>query len=173
MKTKTLIIIVLKDNMDITLVKNLKRLPDELVNYIIFMANPRMSYVLQKELHLEATHIMCEQHYNWWYPKLARYWHLNDVETMYEIPKQYHYGNSLRYYFEKEELKFIIKQLSNCGCCERHSKGIIPNVSHCLTIRENQSIRARIQMKNHYGDDQCTCSCRHILRNIQRLKNKV
>ena len=72
--------------MDITLIKNLKRLQDELFNYIIFMANPRMNYVLQKELRIEATHIMCEQHYNWWYPKLARHWHLNDVETMYEIP---------------------------------------------------------------------------------------
>ena len=160
--------------MDMTLVKNLKRLPDELINLILFMANPRMSQLTKRELHLEATHIMCEQHYNWWYPKLARYWHLNDVETMYEIPLKYHYGHSLMHYFTKDELIFIMRQLFNCGCCERHSKGIIPNKSHCLTIREKQSMRARIQMKNHYGDNnQCTCSCRHILRHIEKLKNSI
>jgi len=137
------------------------------------MANPRMCYVLQKELHLEATHIMCEQHYNWWYPRFIRYWELNEVDTMYEIPKHYHYGNSLTYYFEKEELAFIVNQLFNCGCCERHSKGIIPNVSHCVSIREKQSIRARIQMKNNSHHIECSCPCRHILRNIERIENNV
>ena len=160
--------------MDITLIKDLKCLPDELIKYIIFMANPRMNYILQKELRLEAAHIMCEQHYNWWHPKIDRFWQLNDVETMYEIPNQYRYGNTFSHYFEKDERIFIMKQLFNCGCCERHSMGIIPNVSHCITIREKQSVRARIQMKNHYGNNECTCPCRHILRQmIESNENKV
>tara|TARA_B100001769_G_scaffold195119_1_gene155528 strand:- start:10411 stop:10893 length:483 start_codon:yes stop_codon:yes gene_type:complete len=159
--------------MDMNLMNNMRKLPYELINYIIFMANPRMNNILQNEIHLESAHIMCEQHYNWWYPKMARYWHINDVETMYEIPTRIQYVPSLMYYFTKEELVFIMKQLFKCGCCKRHSQGIIPNKPHCHIIRNKRSLREINQMNNHYEEREhkCTCPCRHMLRNIERLKN--
>ena len=134
----------------------------------MFMSQPRLDEGFQKELRLEAAFILCEQHYNWWYPKMTRYWHLNDVETTYELPDHYRYAHSMLVYFNKDELKFITEQLTNCGCCNRHSQGITAT-PHCISIRPKQSLRASRQMKNHFGKNLCTCPCRHILRRIINL----
>ena len=150
------------------LISRINQLPDELSDMIMFMSQPRLDEGFQKELRLEAAFILCEQHYNWWYPKITRYWHLNDVETLYELPNHYRYAHSMLVYFNKDEIKFITEQLSNCGCCNRHSQGITAR-PHCTSIRPKQSLRASRQMKNHFGKKLCNCPCRHILRRIINL----
>lgn len=154
------------------LIARIKDLPDEISEMIMFMAQPRLDEAFQKELRLESAFMLCEQHYNWWYPKMTCYWHLNDVETTYEFPDHYRYGRSMLVYFTKDELKFITKQLINCGCCERHSQGIHAT-PHCTTIRPKQSLRAIREMNNHYGNRCCTCPCRHILRRILNINTNV
>ena len=153
------------------LISRINQLPDELSDMIMFMSRPRLDEGFQKELRLEAAFILCEQHYNWWYPKMTRYWNLNDVETTYELPNHYRYGRSMLVYFNKDEIKFITEQLTNCGCCKRHSQGI-DATPHCSSIRPKQSLRASRQMKNHFGNNLCTCPCRHILRRIINLNTK-
>ena len=146
------------------IVSRVNELPSELSDLIMFMARPRLSTAIQKEIHLEAALILCEQHYNWWYPKMCRYWHLNDIETTREFPDIHNYGKSIGIYFTKDELIFIAAQLLKCGCCKRHSQGILA-APHCHNIRPRQSHRATRQMKNHYGNNAtCTCPCRHFLR---------
>jgi hypothetical protein len=145
------------------LIKRVNDLPKELSDIIMFMARPRLSTAFQKEIQLEAALMLCEQHYNWWYPKMCRYWHLNDIETTYEFPDIYNYGKSLGIYFNKDELIFITNKLLKCGCCKRHSHGVL-DTPHCRNIRTRQSLRATRQMKNAYGNNTCTCPCRHILR---------
>ena len=154
------------------LIARIKELPDEISEMIMFMAQPRLDETFQKELRLESAFMLCEQHYNWWYPKMTCYWHLNDVETTYEFPDHYRYGRSMLVYFTKDELKFITEQLTNCGCCKRHSCGI-HTTPHCTTIRPKQSLRARREMNNHYGNKSCTCPCRHILRRILNINTDV
>jgi hypothetical protein len=154
------------------LIVKIKELPDELFEMIMFMAQPRLDEELKKELRIESALILCEQHYNWWYPKMMCYWHLNDVETTYEFPDHYRYDRSMLIYFTKDELKFITKQLTNCGCCEHHSQGIHAT-PHCITIRPKQSLRAIREMNNHYGNKCCTCPCRHILRRILNINTNV
>ena len=154
------------------LIARIKGLPDEITEMIMFMAQPRLDEDFQKELRLESAFMLCEQHYNWWYPKMTCYWHLNDVETTYEFPDHYRYGRSMLVYFTKDELKFITKQLTNCGCCQRHSQGI-HTIPHCTTIRPKQSLRAIREMNNHYGNKCCTCPCRHILRRILNINTNA
>ena len=154
------------------LIVRIKDLPDEISEMIMFMAQPRLDEAFQKELRLESAFMLCEQHYNWWYPKMTCYWHLNDVETTYEFPDHYRYGRSMLVYFTKDELKFITKELTNCGCCKRHSRGIHAT-PHCTTIRPKLSLRAIREMNNHYGNKCCTCPCRHILRRIININTNV
>ena len=148
------------------------KLPPELTDMIMFMAQPRFGKEFKKELELESAFILCEQHYNWWYPKMSCYWHLNDVETTYEFPDHYRYARSMKVYFNHDELQFITEQLTNCGCCKRHSQGI-KDEPHCVKIRKHQSLRAMRQMRNHFGTNVCTCPCRHILRRILNINNNV
>ena len=154
------------------LIARIKELPDEISEMIMFMAQPRLDEAFQKELRLESAFMLCEQHYNWWYPKMTCYWHLNDVETTYEFPDHYRYGRSMLVYFTKDELKFITNQLINCGCCERHSQGINAT-PHCKTIRPKQSLRAIRERNKHYENMFCACPCRHILRRIININTNV
>jgi|TARA_B110000114_G_scaffold109075_2_gene114513 hypothetical protein len=145
------------------IISRINDLPKEISDMIMFMARPRLSISIQKEIYLEAALMLCEQHYNWWYPKMCRYWHINDIETTYEFPDIHKYGKSIGIYFNKEELVFITTQLLKCGCCKRHSQGIF-TTPHCHNIRLRQSHRATRQMNNDYGINTCTCHCRHFLR---------
>lgn len=159
----------------------LNKLPVEIVNYILFISSPRMSDKIKKELKLEAAHMMCKIHYEWWYPKLVKYWHLNDIEDMSELPLKYTYNYTLLHSYDQDRIIFIMKQLFNCGCCKRHSQGILDK-PHCLHIRKNMSLREKRDTNNYklsintmfqesrYNSKNniCSCNCRHILRNIYK-----
>jgi hypothetical protein len=131
---------------------------------------------MKKEIELEAAHMMCKIHYEWWYPKFVRYWHLNDIEDISELPLEYTYGYTLLQRNTNERIKFIMAQLLTCGCCKRHSQGIIDK-PHCDNLRTKFSLR-EIRDVNlpfisgwfpetmHNKKNLCNCICRHVLRNI-------
>ncbi len=159
----------------------LNKLPTEIVNYIMFLSRPKLSIQITRELKLEAAHMMCKIHYEWWYPKLVRYWHLNDIEHMSELPLEYRYDYTLMHCYSQERIIFIMKQLFNCGCCKRHSQGILDK-PHCNHLRKKFSLR-EIRDVNNYGcsintmfpetrhnirTKNCSCNCRHVLRCIYR-----
>lgn len=146
----------------------INELPDEVSDMIIFMAQPRLGGDFKRELQLEAAFILCEQHYNWWFPKMTCYWHINNEEPNYEFPDNYRYGRSMKVYFTKEELQFITEQLASCGCCKRHSQGIYSE-PHCIKLRPSKSLRAAREMKHYSGLSICSCPCRHILRRILNI----
>jgi len=143
------------------LIYNLKKLPKEIIEIIFFMANPRLKPDFQKEIKLESAHMMCEQHYKWWYCKIKQRYPFLERFT-------YHYKTSFLYYFSLDELQFIKQQLYNCECCVRHSTRSI-DTAECNIIRQKQSLRALRQMKNYCGPGVCTCPCRHIIRQIERV----
>tara|TARA_B110000483_G_scaffold230725_1_gene296256 strand:+ start:9831 stop:10283 length:453 start_codon:yes stop_codon:yes gene_type:complete len=143
------------------LIHNLNKLPKEVIEIIFFMANPRLRPEFQKELKLESAHMMCEQHYKWWYCKIKQRYPFLERFT-------YHYMTSFIYYFSLDELQFIKQQLYNCECCERHSNRSI-DTGECNIIRTNPSLRALRQMKNYCGPGLCRCPCRHIIRQIERV----
>ena len=154
----------------------LNKLPTEIVNYIMFLSRPKLSIQITRELKLEAAHMMCKIHYEWWYPKFVRYWHLNDIEDITELPLEYTYDYTLLQRNTSERIKFIMRQLFNCGCCKRHSQGILDK-PHCIHLRKNLSLR-EIRDVNSYDYsfkiiinpkyNECNCICRHVLRNIYR-----
>ena len=43
-------------------INNLKKLPDELINHIFYMSNPRLNEKLKEELLVEASHMMLYMH---------------------------------------------------------------------------------------------------------------
>ena len=162
----------------------LNKLPNEIVNYIIFLSRPTLSIRMKKEIELEAAHMMCKIHYEWWYPKFVRYWHLNDIEDITELPLEYTYDYTLLQRNTTERIKFIMTQLFNCGCCKRHSQGILDK-PHCKHLRKKFSLREIRDVKTygyslkcmfpeirHNKNNECNCICRHVLRNIYRnIKN--
>ena len=154
------------------LFSRINELPDEVSDMIIFMAQPRLGADFKRELQLESAFMLCEQHYNWWFPKMTCYWRNNNEEPNYEFPDNYRYGRSMKVYFTKEELQFITEQLASCGCCNRHSQGI-QGEPHCTKIRERKSLREIREMKKYYGIIMCTCPCRHILRRILNVNSQL
>ena len=38
----------------------------KIVNYIMFLSRPKLSIQITRELKLEAAHMMCKIHYEWW-----------------------------------------------------------------------------------------------------------
>ena len=152
----------------------LNKLPNELVNYIIFLSRPTLSIQMKKEIELEAAHMMCKIHYEWWHPKIVRYWYLNDIEDIAELPLEYTYDCTLLQRNTTERIKFIMSQLFNCGCCKRHSQGILDK-PHCNHLRKKFSLREIRDVKNYDYSfkiiinpkyNKCNCICRHVLRNI-------
>ena len=150
----------------------INELPVELSDMIIFMAQPRLGADFKRELQLESAFILCEQHYNWWFPKMTCYWRNNNEEQNYEFPDNYRYGRSMKVYFDKEELRFITEQLASCGCCKRHSQGI-QGEPHCKEIRKRKTLREIREMKKYYGIKICICPCRHILRRILNVNSQL
>ena len=150
----------------------INKLPVELVDTILFMAQPRLGIDFKRELQLETAFMLCEQHYKWWFPKMSCYWRMNNISTNYQFPDNYRYGRSMNVYFDKEQLQFITEQLTDCGCCERHSQGI--NIEpHCKKIRELKSLRCRRNLEINSGNAVCNCPCRHILRRILNVKTHL
>ena len=163
----------------------LNKLPNEIVNYIIFLSSPTLSIQMKKELELESAHMMCKIHYEWWYPKFVRYWHLNDIEDISELPLEYSYDYTLLRCNTSERIKFIMRQLFNCGCCKRHSQGIL-NKPHCTHLRQKFTLRELRDVKTydyslqcmftetrHHKKNKCNCNCRHVFRNINRYIKDV
>ena len=143
-----------------------KQLPVDIANHILFMANPRLSDSVKRDLLLEATHMMLYQHH--------LRWNLDHVELMEMVKKSLNYDPSSRIqgyiYVKSIELCYspdcllnIKRELLQCGCCKRHSQGIF-NEPHNLVIRKQ--CRPRILRNNRCNARglNCGCPCRSIAR---------
>ena len=154
-------------------INNLKKLPDELINHIFYMANPRLNEKLKEELLVEASHMMLYMHNFKWnsgYDKfINKTHHLNNYDDKDDTPG-YLYVKSFELLYTNECISIIKKNLLNCGCCVRHSQGIYDN-PHCNKIRKCN----RITLKRHkfYSlswipdeniEHKCPCPCRSVVR---------
>tara|TARA_A100001035_G_C27784602_1_gene503651 strand:- start:2809 stop:3306 length:498 start_codon:yes stop_codon:yes gene_type:complete len=155
------------------LINNLKKLPTEVINYIIYMANPRLDEELKEELLLEASHMMLYKHNLKWnsgYNKfIKKTYNLKNYDNK-NTTCGYLYVKSFELLYTNECISIIKKNLLNCGCCERHSNGIYDN-SHCNKIRKFNIIK--LKRYNNYSlssipyknlKHKCPCPCRNVVR---------
>ena len=154
-------------------IKNLKKLPDELINHIFYMSNPRLNEKLKEELLVEASHMMLYMHNLKWesgYDKFISKTHdLNNYDDKDNTPG-YLYVKSFEILYTNECISIIKKNLFKCGCCVRHSQGIYDN-PHCSKIRKCNRIRLKRNKKYSVSwmpdeniEHTCHCPCRSVIR---------
>ena len=151
-------------------INNLKKLPSDIIIDIFCMANPHLNFDLKEELLLESSHMMLYLHnlkWNLGYDKFINntLYLKNYDET--DITPGYLYVRSFELLYTKECISIIKKNLFNCGCCIRHSKGIYDN-QHCNKIRKHNIIRKKREC-NYFSsyipsENSCSCPCRSVIR---------
>ena len=154
-------------------INNLKKLPDEIINYIFYMANPRLNVRLKEELLVESSHMMLYIHnlkWNLGYDIFINKTHELKSYDDKDITPGYLYVKSFELLYTNDCIRIIKKNLLNCGCCKRHSMGIYDN-PHCIKIRKSN----RIILKRHKNyssiwqpdeniEKVCRCPCRSVIR---------
>ena len=66
-----------------------------------------------------------------------------------------------------DKLTYVYNNLKKCGCCERHSQGVIMGL-HNTNIKTHKSFRTRLQNDYSFCEKECKCCCRHYMRMILR-----
>ena len=160
-------------------INNLKKLPDEIINYIFYMANPRLNARLKEELLVESSHMMLYIHnlkWNLGYDKFINKTHELKSYDNKDITPGYLYVKSFELLYTNDCVSIIKKNLLNCGCCKRHSMGIYDN-PHCNKIRKQNIIKQK--RYNNYAlswipedniEYKCPCPCRSVIRLFNKNK---
>ena len=154
-------------------INNLKKIPGHLISHIFLMANNRLNEEIKEELLVEASHMMLYKHNLKWnsgYDKfIKKTHHLKNFDDK-DTTQGYLYVKSFELLYTNECISIIKKNLLNCGCCRRHSKGIYDN-PHCNKIRKCNRIKQKRYnnyilswMPDENIQHLCPCPCRSVVR---------
>ena len=137
----------------------LKKLPLDIQNKIFYYALPKIDKDLKDSIEIITTH------------NRLKYMYIQYTKSNSE-----NYGVFLKDGLTHEEQQNILKKLQNCGCCERHSCGILrfPHCNHIVGYRSKNNMRYSsddLNFNNCFCG--CKCSCRHEMRWLLRMNPKL
>ena len=157
-------ILITKFNLPITIAKQIMflALPDTIIN------NPDF----KDELHLEKSFRMIAKTIYYTKSPLKCRREVLSVMTLLLHEKKNIWQNP-------DKLTYVYNNLKKCGCCERHSQGVIME-PHNTNIKTHKTFHTRLQTRlpgysYHYPyyEKDCKCCCRHNMRAILRRNSEI
>lgn len=133
-------------------------LPLPLREKMIYYAHPKMNDELKRAIKVTACHYYLKNIYNKWQ---------NDFEQ-FNMPISWE--NTLARLLSNEKQNELIDGLKQCGCCNRHSRGVF-NTPHCNTIVGSYTFRKYHLKRTWYGK-RCNCWCRLQMRHILNIQSR-
>ena len=124
-------------------------LPNDIKNKIMYLAHPILSDQLKRSIKVESANKSLE--------------YLNKIYIDYCIKnsnENINFKDIINKVFDKNQKKIIINNLKQCGCCERHSKGIFSK-PHCNNVNVKHTITKKETLLK---SNKCNCWCRHNIR---------
>ena len=135
-------------------------LPKEIRLKIYYYALPKMSERLKRAINVTSSHQCFQRIHKIW---TTPYFDENGERVHPPFPLE-----ELIYRKTDEEKRYhLLKSLSNCGCCERHSSGVYDK-PHCLDIVGSHTKKKHNKKYTHDGK-LCNCWCRMHMRNLQNI----
>tara|TARA_B100001027_G_scaffold200588_1_gene160072 strand:- start:3687 stop:4160 length:474 start_codon:yes stop_codon:yes gene_type:complete len=139
-------------------------LPSEIIEKIKIYVSFSLPFFMKENIKIQSTHIKLKILNKKWrkiYLDLELI-PLDPLESKFSSWELYLYRN-----LNDSEIHQFIENLSECGCCMRHSEGIWMGPPHCS--RNIIGSRTFKKYFNH-SKNRCSCWCRHNIRHLLRIQ---
>lgn len=144
--------------------ENINHLPAELRAKMLYYAHPKMESPMKRGIRVTLSH--------WQLRSIWKKWSMPFYEENGEnVRPEIHWQDMLCRYSTKEMRRECFINLSQCGCCERHSQGVFKQ-AHCKTIIGSHTFKKRHERQTWIGKN-CDCWCRAQMRHLANIDQEL